>query len=89
MAEDSGRLVRFTPGGRLSLTPRILIINLLPLLLLGGGVFYLDSYRKQLLDERYKLARVEAQITAEAPGPEVASTRNATSPVPPATSKRA
>ena len=66
MAEDSGRLPRFIPGRRLSLTPRILIINLLPLLLLGGGVFYLDSYRKQLLDERYKLARVEAQITAEA-----------------------
>ncbi|WP_095013069.1 sensor histidine kinase [Tsuneonella mangrovi] len=60
------RLARFTPGRRLSLTPRILIINLLPLLLLGGGVFYLDSYRKQLLAERYKLARIEAQITAEA-----------------------
>jgi two-component system sensor histidine kinase ChvG len=60
-----GRLA-FIPGRRLSLTPRLLIINLLPLLLLGGGVFYLDSYRKQLLSERYKLARVEAQITAEA-----------------------
>ena len=59
-------MMQFTPGRRLSLTPRILIINLLPLLLLGGGVFYLDSYRKQLLNERYKLARVEAQITAEA-----------------------
>ncbi len=66
MAERPAGLTRFTPGRRLSLTPRILIINLLPLLLLGGGVFYLDSYRKQLLDERYKLARVEAQITAEA-----------------------
>jgi two-component system sensor histidine kinase ChvG len=60
------RALAFTPGRRLSLTPRILIINLLPLLLLGGGVFYLDSYRKQLLQERYKLARIEAQITAEA-----------------------
>ncbi|TCJ38276.1 HAMP domain-containing sensor histidine kinase [Parafrankia sp. BMG5.11] len=67
MAADSGAAaLAFVPGRRLSLTPRILIINLLPLLLLGGGVFYLDSYRKQLLDERYKLARVEAQITAEA-----------------------
>ncbi len=66
MAEGPGGLARFTPGRRLSLTPRLLIINLLPLLLLGGGVFYLDSYRKQLLGERYKLARVEAQITAEA-----------------------
>ena len=53
-------------SSRLSLTARILAVNLLPLLLLGGGVFYLDSYRKQLLDERYKLARIEAQITAEA-----------------------
>jgi len=66
MADGSGRLARFTPGRRLSLTPRLLIINLLPLLLLGGGVFYLDSYRNQLLGERYQLARVEAQITAEA-----------------------
>lgn len=66
MADASAGFARFTPGRRLSLTPRILIINLLPLLLLGGGVFYLDGYRKQLLNERYKLARVEAQITAEA-----------------------
>lgn len=66
MAEAPAGILRFSPGRRLSLTPRLLIINLLPLLLLGGGVFYLDSYRKQLLNERYKLARVEAQITAEA-----------------------
>jgi len=51
---------------RLSLSTRILAVNLLPLALLGGGIFYLDSYRKQLLLERYKLARIEAQITAEA-----------------------
>ena len=51
---------------RLSLTARILAVNILPLALLGGGIVYLDSYRAQLLDERYKLARIEAQITAEA-----------------------
>ncbi len=51
---------------RLSLTSRILFVNVLPLVLLGGGVLYLDAYRKQLLDERFKLALVEAQITAEA-----------------------
>jgi two-component system sensor histidine kinase ChvG len=51
---------------RLSLTTRILAVNILPLALLGGGIFYLDSYRKQLLSERYQLARIEAQITAEA-----------------------
>lgn len=50
----------------MALTSRILAVNILPLLLLGGGFFYLDSYRKQLLSERYKLARIEAQITAEA-----------------------
>ena len=59
-------LERMSWGGRLSLTSRILAVNILPLLLLGGGVFYLDGYRKQLLSERYKLARIEAQITAEA-----------------------
>ncbi|HEU4821565.1 MAG TPA: stimulus-sensing domain-containing protein, partial [Qipengyuania sp.] len=51
---------------RLSLTSRILMLNVLPLVLLGGGVIYLDVYRKQLLDERFKLALVEAQIIAEA-----------------------
>ena len=51
---------------RLSLSARILLVNILPLVLLSGGIFYLDSYRAQLLDERYKLARIEAQITAEA-----------------------
>ncbi|SMQ61188.1 two-component system, OmpR family, sensor histidine kinase ChvG [Altererythrobacter xiamenensis] len=59
-------LERLTWSGKLSLTSRILAVNLLPLLLLGGGLFYLDSYRTQLLNERYKLARIEAQITAEA-----------------------
>jgi len=72
MAEDAPRARReFRPdplrwSGRFSLTSRILVVNLLPLALLGGGIFYLDSYRKQLLSERYKLARIEAQITAEA-----------------------
>jgi len=53
-------------SGWLSITTRMLLVNILPLLLLGGGTFYLDTYRKQLLSERYKLARIEAQITAEA-----------------------
>lgn len=53
-------------SARLSLTTRILLVNILPLALLGGGIFYLDTYRTQLLNERYKLARIEAQITAEA-----------------------
>ena len=60
------RLEKLRWSNRLSLTGRILLVNVLPLVLLGGGVIYLDSYRKQLLDERFKLALVEAQITAEA-----------------------
>ena len=52
--------------GRFALTARILVVNILPLLILGGGLFYLDSYRTQLINERFKLARIEAQITAEA-----------------------
>jgi len=50
----------------ISLTPRILAVNLVPLVAMGGSLFFLDSYRRQLLDERYKLARIEAQIMAEA-----------------------
>ncbi len=63
---EVGRLEQIRSGGWLTLTTRILFVNILPLLLLGGGIFYIDSYRAQLLSERYKLARIEAQITAEA-----------------------
>jgi two-component system sensor histidine kinase ChvG len=65
-APTNGRAYHLSWSRSLSLTSRILAVNILPLLLLGGGIFYLDVYRKQLLDERYKLARIEAQITAEA-----------------------
>ena len=71
-ARERGNVLRSDRFGelrwshRLSLTSRILFVNVLPLVLLGGGVLYLDAYRKQLLDERFKLALVEAQITAEA-----------------------
>ncbi|RJY08202.1 stimulus-sensing domain-containing protein [Aurantiacibacter aquimixticola] len=67
---DSGaaasRLERLAFPFGTSLTKRILAVNLIPLLVLAGSLFFLDSYRRQLLDERFKLARIEAQITAEA-----------------------
>ena len=71
MIEDEDSPLTKTSGapsatGRFALTARILIVNILPLALLGGGLFYLDSYRTQLITERFKLARIEAQITAEA-----------------------
>ncbi len=57
-----GRLSRPT----VSLRGRILAVNLIPLMVLAGSLLFLDSYRRQLLDERFKTARIEAQITAEA-----------------------
>ena len=73
MAEDGwrARLDRHAPDPlrrlrSLPLTFRILAVNLIPLMLLAGSLFFLDSYRRQLLAERYNLARIEAQITAEA-----------------------
>jgi two-component system, OmpR family, sensor histidine kinase ChvG len=68
MADDGprGRFEGLSFPPRTSLTARILAVNLIPLLILAGSLFFLDTYRRQLLDERYKLARIEAQITAEA-----------------------
>ncbi|MEO6387716.1 MAG: ATP-binding protein [Croceibacterium sp.] len=66
---DEDRAARFAQlpfPPNTSLTARILAVNLIPLMLLAGSLFFLDSYRRQLLDERFKLARIEAQITAEA-----------------------
>ena len=61
---DPGRLPsRWTR--RTSLTARILAVNVFALGLMAGSLFYLDSYRKQLLDERFKLARAEVEITAD------------------------
>ncbi|UYV17298.1 sensor histidine kinase [Porphyrobacter sp. ULC335] len=69
MADDKragGGGEKLSATGRFALTGRILAVNILPLLIMGGGLFYLDSYRTQLINERFKLARIEAQITAEA-----------------------
>ena len=69
MAEEdlrASRLERLAFPLGASLTARILAVNLIPLLVLALSLFFIDSYRRQLLDERYKLARIEAQITAEA-----------------------
>ena len=60
------RLEKLDFTRRTSLTTRILALNIIPLAALAGAVFYLDSYRKQLLSERFRLAQVEAQIIAEA-----------------------
>ena len=51
---------------RIALTTRILAVNIIVLSLLAGSLFYLDSYRNQLLTERFELARSEAQIISDA-----------------------
>ena len=68
MTEPAARLEpeRLFWTRRLSLTLRILAVNFLALGLLAGSVFYLDSYRKQLVAERYVRTGAEAQILADA-----------------------
>lgn len=51
---------------RISLTVRILAVNFIALGLLAASVFYLDSYRKQLIAERNVRAGAEAQIVSDA-----------------------
>ncbi|WP_294352485.1 ATP-binding protein [uncultured Sphingomonas sp.] len=51
---------------QVSLTPRILAVNVFALLLLGGGFFYLDSFRTRILDSRIDQVRREAGLMAEA-----------------------
>lgn len=57
--------VRLVWTRRTSLTARILAVNVIALGLMAGSLFYIDSYRKQLLNERFRLARSEAEITAD------------------------
>jgi two-component system sensor histidine kinase ChvG len=46
----------------LSLTSRILAVNLFVLALLGAGLFFLDSYRVRLIDERELAARNQVEF---------------------------
>ncbi len=49
-----------------SLTTRILAVNIIALGLLAGSLIYIDSYRKELIAERFRLARAEVEIAASA-----------------------
>jgi two-component system sensor histidine kinase ChvG len=55
-------------SGQISLTRRILAVNILALLLLAGGFFYLDSYRSRIVDSRVVQSTREARLVAEALG---------------------
>lgn len=53
-------------SGRVSLTPRILAVNIFALVMLAGGFFYLDSYRARIVDSRVEQAGREARLIAQA-----------------------
>jgi two-component system sensor histidine kinase ChvG len=65
-SEDRELTLRWS--ARVSLTPRILFVNVFALALLAGGFFYLDSYRSRIVDSRVAQARREARLIAEALG---------------------
>ena len=60
------RSARLGLSWTVSLTARILAVNVVALALMAGSLFYIDSYRRELLAERYRLATSEADITAGA-----------------------
>jgi two-component system sensor histidine kinase ChvG len=69
--------VRLGLSWSVSLTARILAVNVIALALMAGSLFYIDSYRRELLAERYRLAQSEAEITADALAEEDTASRRA------------
>ncbi|KQU55616.1 histidine kinase [Sphingomonas sp. Leaf339] len=65
-APDDGGDLALRWSGRVSLTRRILAVNIIALLLLAGGFFYLDSYRSRTVDNSVEQATREARLIAEA-----------------------
>src|SRR3546814_15830616 len=63
-SDDGDLALRWS--GRVSLTPRILAVNIFALALLAGGSFYLDSYRSRIEDSRVAQAAREVRLVAEA-----------------------
>lgn len=51
-------------SGGLSLTGRILIVNIVALLMLAGSFFYLDGFRIRMIDERVSQSLAEAKLIA-------------------------
>ncbi|AUW58885.1 sensor histidine kinase [Sphingobium sp. SCG-1] len=59
-SEEGDMALRWS--GRLSLTRRILAVNIFALALLAGGFFYLDSYRARVVDARLERSLRELQL---------------------------
>ena len=60
--EPAGLTLKWSRG--LSLTARILAVNLFAVILLGGGLFFLDSYRARLTQDRRTNAAAQASFVA-------------------------
>lgn len=63
-SDDRDLALRWSNG--VSLTPRILAVNIFALALLAGGFFYLDSYRSRIVDSRVAQAIREVRLVAQA-----------------------
>ncbi len=59
---EDARDLALSWSGQISLTQRILLVNLLALALLAAGFFYLDSYRSRIVDSRIEQATREARL---------------------------
>lgn len=65
-ARNDDRDLTLRWSGRVSLTRRILAVNIFALAMLAGGFFYLDSYRSRIVDNRVLQATREARLIAKA-----------------------
>lgn len=63
-------------SARLSLTTRILAVNIVAIALLAGSLFYLDNYRDELTGERLYQARMQTRIISEALEMQTPANRN-------------
>ncbi|MBU2091158.1 MAG: sensor histidine kinase, partial [Alphaproteobacteria bacterium] len=68
LPDTEARLRRRRPWSWSPLTTRILAINLLALALLVAGVFYVDEYRRGLIEAELQTLRLQADLFAEALG---------------------
>ncbi len=50
---------------RWSLTARILAVNIFALIMLAGGIVYLDSFRDRLIEQRREEMRLQASLVAQ------------------------
>ncbi|MCD2324913.1 sensor histidine kinase [Sphingomonas sp. IC-56] len=63
---NNERDLALTWSTRISLTARILAVNIFALALLGSGFFYLDSFRSRMVDSRVAQAKREVRLIAQA-----------------------